>query len=114
MVDTLHSFENRQKAVRRKHTRMAKGYVTKLRQDGLFVQTTDKKIGSYLLRMVMGLIMAVFAFKSFVLYWIGTVGYQGHVDALADGTVVERAGAAVMQIDPISSAIATFLTMIAS
>lgn len=110
MEDTLQSFDNRQKAVRRKHTRMAKGYVTKLRKDGVFVQTPDSKSGNYALRLLVIALVALFTFKSFVLYWLGTEVYQGHVDALAAGTASEKIGAFLMQIDPITAKIAEVLS----
>ncbi|PYG28616.1 hypothetical protein [Pelagimonas varians] len=106
MEDTLYSFENRQKAVRRKHTRMAKGYVTKLNKHGVFVQEPDHKASGYVMRKLMIALVGLLTFKSFVLYWLGSDVYQGKVDALNTGTAIDKAGAFLMQIDPLSAQIA--------
>lgn len=106
MEDTLHRFEIRQQALRRKHMRMAKGYVTKLTKDGLFVHQPDKKAGRRGLRLLISAVVGLLLFKSFVLYWLGTDTYQGHVNTLASGTSFEKIGAFLMQIDPITSKLA--------
>lgn len=110
MEDTLSSFDNRQKAVRRKHTRMAKGYVTKLNRHGVFIQQPDNKSKSFVLRKMVLLSVGLFAFKSLVLISLGTEVYQSKVDALGTGTSLEKAGAYVMQIDPVTAQIATLIT----
>ena len=114
MDNTLQSFESRQRAVRRKHTRMAQGYVTKLGEDGVFLQVADKKSGIYCLRILVMFLVGFLLFKGFVLYWLGAEIYQGHVDVLSAGTTVEKVGAFVMQIDPISAQIAALLMPFAS
>lgn len=114
MEDTLYSFENRQKAVRRKHTRMAKGYVTKLNKHGVFVHEPDHKASGYVMRKLLIVLMGLLTFKSFVLFWLGSEIYQGKVDALSAGTAVDRAGAFLMQIDPISAQFAQVFALFAA
>lgn len=114
MEDTLNSFENRQKAVRRKHTRMAKGYVTKLNKHGVFIQQPDHKARSYVVRKLVLVMAGLFIFKSFVLFWLGAEVYQSKLDALGSGTGVEKAGAFLMQIDSITAQFASLITQLAS
>ncbi|WP_136439721.1 hypothetical protein [Pacificoceanicola onchidii] len=110
MDSTLQSFEKRQKALRRKHKRMAQGYVNKLdRESGLIVQRPDNKVGGYLTRLIL-LVAAVFmGFKVFLLAGLGEATYLSHVDALRSGSVVEQGAALVMQIDPVSAYLAPLL-----
>lgn len=110
MDESLQAFDIRQKAVRKKHTRMARGYVNKQTKDGRFVQVPDNKVGNYALRFLVMAIVGLFTFKSFVLYWLGRDVYQGHLDALAAGTTSDRVGAFLMQIDPITAKIAEVMS----
>jgi hypothetical protein len=46
---------------------------------------------------------AFIAFKAFLMYQFGPAGYQARIDAMADGAMIEKAGAWIMQIDPVTA-----------
>ncbi len=106
MEDALNSFYKRQNRVQKKHDRMAKGYVTKLDKNGVFVQVPDKKAGAFGLRMMFLSALVFMGFKAMLLTGLGTEAYQGHVDTLNQASSYEQVGAWFMQIDPITAKIA--------
>ena len=109
MENTLRDFRKRQAGIRKKHERMAKGYVNKLNRNGVIEQKPDSKSGSILLRMMVLGAICVFGFKVFLLAGLGTEAYGETLSALETGSAVERAGAWVMQADPVSLQLAEVL-----
>ena len=110
MEDTLRNFRKRQMGIRRKHERMARGYVNKLDRNGVIVQKPDNKSGNRLFRSLLLVGLCLLAFKVFLLAGLGTETYLSHVAELQSGSSLERAGAWVMQIDPATSRLAELLT----
>lgn len=110
MDSTLETFEKRQKALRRKHKRMAQGYVNKLdRTSGLIVQKPDSKAGGFFLRLAALMGMGLLGFKTFLLAGSGEAQYLHHVEMLKGGSLLEQAGAWFMQIDPATAYLAPLL-----
>ncbi|MFW2541282.1 hypothetical protein ACN2XU_01475 [Primorskyibacter sp. 2E107] len=111
MDSTLQNFEKRQKALRRKHKRMAQGYVNKLdRESGLIVQKPDSKSGGFAIRLLFLIVLAFMAFKIFLLAGLGEQKYLSHIQSLSTGSVVEQAGAWLMRIDPVTDRLAPILS----
>lgn len=100
MESALRNFDKRQKTVRRKHARMARGYRNTLDKRGLIRQVPDNKIPAVALRLLVLVTLAFIGFKVLLLAGLGPETYQERVGRLAGGSGFERAGAAIMQIDP--------------
>lgn len=106
MDDTLRSFRKREGALRKKHIRMAHGYVTKMDKSGLIIQQPDRKVGSAGKRLLFYSVLVFLGFKVLLLSGLGIDAYSAHLDALARGSVYEQAGAWLMQIDPLTARLA--------
>lgn len=99
-------FEARLKKIDRKRTRMARGYKGSVDKDGLIVFLPARRQRGIPLRAVVMLIVGFFVFKGMVMAHTGASIYGERVAALQQGTVIEQAGAFVMQTDPITIGIA--------
>lgn len=112
MQDALSSYHRRQESVRRKHARMAHGYVTKLdKRTGNFVQVPDKKTSRVSLKIILWTAVLFVGFKVLLLTGLGAEAYNGHVASLSQGTAYERAGAWFMQIDPITAQLSSIVSL---
>ena len=98
-------FETRLSRLLRKHRAMAKGYTTVIRSDGLIV-VKPKRSAQISGRSVLLVVAAFVLFKAILIASLGNSLYAERVDRLSVGTPVERAGAFIMQIDPVSAAVA--------
>ena len=99
-------FELRLKRLMRKHRAMASGYTTRMRPDGLIVAKPRKTSPRVTARTFWLFLAAFFLFKGFLLAHLGPQTYEDRVGLLKSGTVVEQAGAWVMQADPITEFVA--------
>ncbi len=109
MSDTMTNyagFEARLKKLDRKRTRMAHGYKGTVSKDGLIVFRPARRQRGIPLRAVVLLIVGFFVFKGMVMAHTGSTIYGERVAALKEGTMVEQAGAFLMQTDPITVGIA--------
>jgi hypothetical protein len=109
MSEAFTQFEKRLENLERKHRDLAKGYVAKINPDGLILVKPKPKRSGFKLRILTTLVVAVLLFKSFTLAMIGPLTYDSRIEALLQGTWLERACGWVMQADPLSMAIANFL-----
>lgn len=109
MEDALRNFNKRQQAVYRKHSRMARGYVTKLDRSGVFLQVPDSKAHGIGLRVMLLAVAAFFASKVLILGWLGADLYLGHVVDLRHGSGLEQVGAWLMQVDPLTGHLAALI-----
>ncbi|GAA6190198.1 hypothetical protein DS909_02340 [Phaeobacter gallaeciensis] len=107
MVEEQLQFDRRIQRLSRKHQSMSRGYSTRMRADGLIVTTPQRNGLKVPLRAILFVFVALFAFKGFLLASIGPESYADRVQRLSEGTVVEQAGAWVMQIEPVSAFIAS-------
>lgn len=100
-------FDERLTKIGRKHQKMAaNGYTTYIRDDGLVVARPVRQGPRIPVRVILYVIVALVCFKGFLLAALGPVTFDERVGKLAAGTVVEQAGAWVMQSDPASDWIA--------
>lgn len=107
MEDSQKAFFKRQLRVRRKHNRLAEGYVTKLnKKNGVMEHCPDRRAGAHVLRYALVAVLVVFAFKTAVLHWLGAEAYADTLATLQTGSSVERVGALVMQVDPVTARLA--------
>ena len=114
MENALNNYRRREEALRRKHERMAKGYVTKLDKNGTYVQVPDNKAGGLSLRIVLWAALVFVGFKVMVLSGLGEASYLANVETLAQGSPYERVGAWLMQIDPVTSNLAAVVSLVMS
>lgn len=115
MEEALSSYKRREQALRRKHERLARGYVTKLdKKTGNYVQVPAGKTGGMGLRVILAAAAGFIAFKTLVLTYLGSGDYQVHVDTLAGGSIFERVGAWLMQIDPLTAKLAELGSLLVS
>ncbi len=102
MESVQKNFMRRQQAIRKKHRRMAEGYVTRVNKTGVIEHRPKRKFGSVTLMPFIILALVFLAFKIVLIGQLGEETYLAHVDNLAAGSVVERVGAKAMQIDPVT------------
>lgn len=111
MEDALSRFDRRCQTVRTRHVRMASGYRTRLRPDGMIEQVPHNRIRSRhapwaaLLALVAGL----FGMKLLLVTWLGAETFEAKRATLQAGSPIERAGAAALRIDPVTAAVAGWI-----
>ena len=106
MSNAYQSFDSRLKNIDRSRTRLMSGYQSKVGKDGLIVFKPKARKKAVPLRAVVFLIVGFFVFKGFVLAHVGGTVYGNRLAALQEGTIVEQAGAYLMQADPVTQSIA--------
>lgn len=108
-VDSFESFDARCKNLDRKKARMAAGYSAKVTNEGLIVFRPKRRGTGFSVRGFAMLVVGFFVFKAIILAHLGSTVYDQRVASLNEGTVIEQAGAFVMQSDPVTLEIATHL-----
>ncbi|MBY6069229.1 hypothetical protein KUW17_20970 [Leisingera aquaemixtae] len=99
-------FQSRLQQINRKHMAMSGGYSAKMRPDGLLVIKPHRVQSRISARTLVFLAAFFLLFKGFLMAALGFGSYDERVRTLAAGSVVERAGAYIMQADPVSVFIA--------
>ena len=98
------SFEDRMRRLGKVHSRMyANGIVRKVGKDGLISAHPRRRMPRFPLKGFAILVGAAFLYKATLLAWLGDTVYQERVATLAGGSVVEQAGAWLMQVDGATS-----------
>jgi hypothetical protein len=100
-------FDQRIHRLNKKHAKLSRGYRATMRKDGLVVMRPQRVQSAVPFKVLVMAFLGFIAFKTFLLTSLGSGGYQYRVDSLAEGTQVEKAGAWIMQIDPLSSFLST-------
>ena len=98
-------FSARLQRLEDKHSAMTPGYSAHVGPDGLIVVEPRKSKpsrGWITARAVVYLLCAFFLFKGFVIAALGFASYEARLAELSQGVAIERAGAIVMQPEPIS------------
>lgn len=109
MTNTFEGFDARLKKIDRNRTRLANGYSAKVTRDGLIVFRPKRRAQGFSVRGLALLVVGFFLFKALILAHLGNTVYEQRVDALQSGTMVEQAGAFVMQQDGVTQTIAQYL-----
>ncbi len=95
-------FDRRMRRISRRHSKLSQGYVTSVNSDGLVVAKPKRRSNRSTLRGVAMVIIVLVAFKGFLHSQIGSAAYAERVDALSQGSAIEKGGAFVMVADPLT------------
>lgn len=95
-------FDRRLRRIERKHQRMSRGRVAVVDDSGLVSYRARRRAPRLPLRGLLMLAAGFLAFKALVLTHLGAETYDARLAALQSGTVVEQAGAWLMQADPVT------------
>jgi hypothetical protein len=106
MGKTQIQFEDRLRLLNRKHRAMSHGYITRMQPDGLIVAQPRRQRIRIPVRAILLFVVAFFGFKAFLVANLGPQTYDERLARLNEGTVVEQAGAFVMQADPLTNYVA--------
>lgn len=106
MSDAFFDFDNRLRRINTSRIKLANGYVSVVGDDGLIVVKPRRRRNMLPLRALAFVIIGFMGFKVMILAALGEPVYQDRVETLRAGSTVERAGAWVMQADPISTSVA--------
>ena len=106
MSDAFFEFDNRIRRINRKRVNLAGGYVSVVGEDGLIVVKPRRKRARLPIKSFLFLAVGLLCFKALILASLGQPVYEDRLDKLRAGSTVERAGAWVMQMDPVSTALA--------
>lgn len=103
------AFDRRLRALSRKHDRMARGIVYRMGRDGLITAHPRPLAPRFPLKALMGLVFAALDFKIVLFGLIGPEVYEARLAHLRAGSLVEQAGAWLMQPDGVTRAGAAVL-----
>lgn len=109
MADIQYGFAKRLRRIDLKHARLERGYMGKVRDDGLIEFRPKSRFPSIPVRGLIYLVIGFAFFKAVVIAHLGGVTYQERIALLAQGSIVEQAGAYVMRPDPLSGMFAAYL-----
>ncbi|SFS99314.1 hypothetical protein SAMN04488040_2652 [Sulfitobacter marinus] len=112
MVDINQQFGTRKDQLDRQRKALANGYYTKIRSDGLVIAQPRRRDKIAPLKYFLALVVLFFLFKALVLATAGEGTYQSQLNSLSDGTVVERAGAWFLQVDPVTQALSNKVELV--
>lgn len=98
----FNEFERRMRRINRRHSKLSQGYVTAVNSDGLVVAKPQRRSARGTLRGVALIVIVVMLFKGFLHAQLGAQAYEERVEALAAGTMIEKAGAFAMAADPVT------------
>ena len=105
-METNVPFDKRLKKIVRRHDKMSNGVVRRVNSDGLIVARPRLYKPKFPLK---GLIVVLFLgllFKGFLFTYLGEANYLERVATLQTGTLMEQAGAWIMQPDPATTIVA--------
>jgi hypothetical protein len=112
MSSTTLSFDARLRRLANKHRKYANGVVGRMGQDGLVRPVPRRALPRFPLRAVVILLAVAFVVKAMMFDALGQAAYDARVTALAQGNLMEQAGAWVMQADPATVMVAGWVGMV--
>lgn len=95
-------FDRRMRRIHRRHSKLSHGYVTSINDDGLVVAKPARRGRNATARAAVIVIALILVFKGVVLAQLGPQAYADRVAALKAGSGFDKAGAFIMQPDPIT------------
>lgn len=95
-------FDKRLKKIVRRHERMSNGVVRTINSDGLIVAKPRLYRPRFPLKGLLAVLILGFLFKGFLFAYLGETAYGERVATLQGGSLLEQAGAWVMQPDPVT------------
>ena len=93
-------FDKRLKRIVRRHDKMSNGVVRTVNSDGLIVARPRLYKPRFPLKGLSIVLFLGFLFKGFLFAYLGEIDYVERVATLQGGSVMEQAGAWLMQPDP--------------
>ncbi|WP_341367103.1 hypothetical protein [Yoonia sp. BS5-3] len=93
-------FDKRLKRIVRNHDRMANGVVKTVNSDGLIVVKPRVFKPRFPLKGLLAIVVLGFLFKGVIYATLGSEQYAERVAVLQQGSMLEQAGAWIMQPDP--------------
>lgn len=103
MLGGSNSFDQRVAVLKKAHRKGRRVYVPIAGPDGVvYVRKPQSKFANLPFRGVLLLVVGLALFKGLAIAQFGAVGYDERLSALREGTVIEQAGAWVMQPDRVS------------
>ncbi len=110
MIEAQPDFNKRLVSLGRKHEAMTHGYKTSMRSDGLIVVKPKRRSRlGFPLKLIILIAIGFFSFKALMLASLGDITYNERVAKLDQGSSVERGGAYVMQIEPVTQFLSGFV-----
>lgn len=103
-------FDQRIKQIERRHERLTKGSVKRMASDGLIVERPRRYRPKFPLRAVLILLIAGLLIKGYFFASIGPAQYAARIAELAQGNVMDRAGAWLLQADPVTQFVGDMIT----
>lgn len=103
------NFDKRLRRIVKAHTRMANGVTYKVDGNGLIQPQPRLYNPKFPLRGLIMMVGAAFLFKGYIFATLGQTTYDERVAELGAGTLIEKAGAWMMQADPATIAVAEVL-----
>lgn len=102
-------FDKRLSKIVRNHQRMSHGVAHVVGNDGLITARPRVYNPKFPVRGLLLLIGTAFLFKSYIFATLGAADYENRVASLSSGTLIEQAGAWIMQADTVTVALAAML-----
>lgn len=102
-------FDRKMKRMSRKHRRLARGAIASVNHDGLIIARPKRASGEFPIKGILLSVAAFFVFKGFLLASEGQITYLERVTELSTEGVIGKIGAFVMQADPLTMWIASYL-----
>jgi hypothetical protein len=100
MSEIFKDFDDRIERITNKRAKLRDGYVGRVNRDGLVVFRPKRLRLSVSPRGVAMVVVAFIFFKALIVSHLGMALYQDRINTLRAGSLVEQAGAFVMQPDP--------------
>jgi hypothetical protein len=102
MNEQYRDFGMRLRRIDRRHRKLSDGYVTSVNHDGLIIAVPRRRRIRVPFAGIALLAVGVLALKGMVHAQLGPEVYEARIAGLAQGGQIERAGAWVMQPDPLT------------
>lgn len=111
MSESFQEFDDRLRRIERKRRKLANGYELHMQNDGLIVARPRRMRSAGITpRGFITFVVGFMLFKGVLIATLGVLGYEDRVVSLAQGSTVEKAGAWIMQVDPVSREIASWVS----
>ena len=102
-------FQKRLRRIVKNHQRMANGVVHRVNEQGLIEARPKLYNPRFPLRGLILLVGTAFLFKGYIFATLGETTYNERVTELATGSLIEQAGAWIMQADTATLAVSEVL-----
>ncbi len=98
----MKDYSQRISRIMKQHNKLSKGFVTTVNQNGLIEMRPRRQARSFPWRGLMLTLLLLMMFKAYVYISLGPSVYNSRVNGLRNGTIIEQAGAFLMQEDPVT------------